>query len=593
MSVNLTYPEIVGAFGDLIGGIEWWTGTSPNKATISIGSVKDIDLSDVDPDVNVDDVSSYKLNVLDINDKLYIEGHFYYSDSVDVGKVLYANFNLKDRVSGRSKNMTGANTGRPYVTGFLSGMYSGSYGHDIFYVSPTMLSTYKAKLCLITEYPTPTFADGFGLILLLPTLSTKWPATIQSWAHVVDNYVGDSSNKYYWETIPEGGGSIYYPFAGAAGEVMWVNDLTYFTNFLKDYDPSITIDDIIDIRDADDPVQDVDPSKPGGGKGSWDKKTDPVDFPGLPTGGALKTGGCKAYIMQRNDLLTMFLKLWDKSVFDIDNFQRLFDDPMEALISLQVLPVTPSGTVNNAVYIGNFDTTVTGISVDNQYLTVDCGAVELKEFWGSALDYSPYTKVDICLPFIGIKQLNVEDVMNNTIHIKYNVDVLTGDCIAFIKCGTSVLYKYNGNLLQTSPVSSQTNDLGLNALKGSLSAVASIAAGAAVGGAAGAAMKIGGAGVSAANAVSSSKVTTQRVGNISGGVSLMDDFVPYLIVHRPIQSLAKTYAQNKGYTSNISATLSSLTGYTEVEYIHLTGINGATDAELNEIERLLKEGVII
>ena len=73
----------------------------------------------------------------------------------------------------------------------------------------------------------------------------------------------------------------------------------------------------------------------------------------------------------------------------------------------------------------------------------------------------------------------------------------------------------------------------------------------------------------------------------------MDDFVPYLIIHRPIQSLAKTYAQNKGYTSNISATLSSLTGYTEVEYIHLTGINGATDSELNEIERLLKDGVII
>ena len=34
-------------------------------------------------------------------------------------------------------------------------------------------------------------------------------------------------------------------------------------------------------------------------------------------------------------------------------------------------------------------------------------------------------------------------------------------------------------------------------------------------------------------------------------------------------------------------------GYTEVEYIHLIGISGATDTELNDIERLLKEGVII
>lgn len=592
MALNLTYPEIIGEFAGLNGGIEWWTGTYPNKGTVRIGSVKDIDLKAVDPDVHIDDNSSYKINLLDINDRIALSGHFWYVDDGDI-KVLRSYFYLKNKNTNQEKASVGSSTGSPYASNFLDGSMSGYSGQNHFYVPYNLLQQFNAKLCLLTEYPNegPTFANGFGIVMLFPTYNTKYPATLQSWNDITDNKTGDSSLKSYWESVT--GESIYYPFCGAANSVLWVNDYNYFINFLKDYDPSITIDDIITVRDADDPVQDNDPSKPGGGGGSWDKKTDPVDFPGLPTGGALKTGGCKAYIMQRNDLLTMFLKLWDKTVFDIDNFQRLFDDPMEALISLQVLPVTPSGNVNNAVYIGNFDTTVTGISVDNQYLTVDCGSVELKEFWGSALDYSPYTKVDICLPFIGIKQLNVEDVMNNTIHIKYNVDVLTGDCIAFIKCGASVLYKYNGNLLQTSPVSSQTNDLGLNALKGSLSAVASIAAGAAVGGAAGAAMKIGGAGVSAANAVSSSKVTTQRVGNISGGVSLMDDFVPYLIIHRPIQSLAKTYAQNKGYTSNISATLSSLTGYTEVEYIHLTGISGATDSELNEIERLLKDGVII
>ena len=592
MALNLTYPEIIGEFAGLNGGIEWWTGQTPNKGTVRVGSVKDIDLKAVNPTVHFDDTSSYKITLLDIDDNLSIDGHFWFGDDSET-TALTASFYLKKKSTGQIKPMGYAWSGQPLVHGFLSGLFGGWSGTRHFYIPQNLLQQYKAKICLITTYPEqgPTFADGFGLVMLFPTYNTDFPATFQSWADITDNKMGDSTNPSYWTTMS--GDSVYYPFDGAKGLILWVNDYTRFINFLKEYEPSVSLDDLITIRSADDPVQDNDPSKPGGGGGSWDKKTDPVDFPGLPTGGALRTGGCKAYIMQRNDLLTMFLKLWNKEIFDIDNFQRLFEDPMEALISLHVLPVTPSGGVTNAVYIGTFDTTVTGISVDNQYLTVDCGSVELKEFWGSALDYSPYTKVDICLPFIGIKQLNVEDVMNNTIHIKYNVDVLTGDCIAFIKCGASVLYKYNGNLLQTSPVSSQTNDLGLNALKGSLSAVASIAAGAAVGGAAGAAMKIGGAGVSAANAVSSSKVTTQRVGNISGGVSLMDDFVPYLIVHRPIQSLAKTYAQNKGYTSNISAALSSLNGYTEVEYIHLDGISGATDAELKEIEGLLKNGVII
>ena len=41
-----------------------------------------------------------------------------------------------------------------------------------------------------------------------------------------------------------------------------------------------------------------------------------------------------------------------------------------------------------------------------------------------------------------------------------------------------------------------------------------------------------------------------------------------------------------------STLLKSLNGYTEVDYVHLS-IPGATDAELNEIESLLKGGVLI
>ena len=83
-----------------------------------------------------------------------------------------------------------------------------------------------------------------------------------------------------------------------------------------------------------------------------------------------------------------------------------------------------------------------------------------------------------------------------------------------------------------------------------------------------------------------------RSGDLSGAVGLLDDFLPYLIIHRPIQSLAENFKSFKGYPSNITATLSSLKGYTEVEYIHLKNIK-ATDAEIEEIEALLKEGVII
>jgi hypothetical protein len=56
--------------------------------------------------------------------------------------------------------------------------------------------------------------------------------------------------------------------------------------------------------------------------------------------------------------------------------------------------------------------------------------------------------------------------------------------------------------------------------------------------------------------------------------------------------MPKNFKQIKGYQSNITAVLSSLSGYTEVDFIHLENVK-ATDTELEEIETLLKEGVII
>lgn len=588
--LDVAYPKVID-FAGLTSGIEWWTGESPNKATIGIGTVKDIDLSEVDPDVNVDDSSSYKLNVLDINDKLYIEGHFYFSTNSDVGKVLYASFYLKDRISGRSKNMTSANTGRPYVTGFLSGMYNGYHGTNIFYVPPVMLATYKAKLCLITEYLTPSFADGFGLILLLPTLNTKFPATTQSWTHVVNKYVGDSSSKLYWESV--GGESIYYPFAGAAGEVMWVNDFTYFVNFLKEYDSTITIDDIIDIRDDDDPVQDKDPSVPGGGGGGYDGTSDPIDFPNLPRGGALASGGCRAYRPTSQEIKSLMDTLWNTSIFDISTFQKLVDNPMDAIIGLHALPVTPVSEDRALhVFVGNFNTNIAMDRITNQYLTVDCGYINLEEFWGSALDYSPYTKIAVYLPFVGIKDLTIDDVMPKNVRIKYNIDVLTGDCIAFVKCGTAVLYKFAGNMKQDIPLTGQRSDVQLRGLVSTMSIIGSAAMGSAVGGGVGGGMILG-ATASGIGNVASSKIVTQRSGALGGNVGVLDEFVPYLIIHRPVQSLAKDFKTFKGYPSNITSRLGDLRGYTEVEYVNLGDIPNATSAEMDEIKNLLSKGVLI
>ena len=330
-----------------------------------------------------------------------------------------------------------------------------------------------------------------------------------------------------------------------------------------------------------------DPSGPGGGGGTYDDSSDPIDFPELPTGGALTSGMIKGYVIGSPQLQAMQNTLWNMSIFDIaTQFQKLVTEPLQCMISLAALPVTPTttGTLEH-VKLGSFDTGAEAYKITGQYVIVDCGSLNLKEYWGSALDYAPYTDIDIFLPFVGMRTIRIEDAQAMTLVVKYYVDVLTGSCIAFVKCGQSVLYSFTGNCLQHIPVTSQSSDL----LKNSISAAGALGVGLATGNPAAAAA---GAAYGAIN-TATSKNHVQRSGDLAGSAGILGEYTPYVIIHRPVQSLAKGYNQFKGYPCNVTYSLQNLRGYTEVEHIHLTNISGATDTELQEIEQLLKSGVIL
>ena len=339
------------------------------------------------------------------------------------------------------------------------------------------------------------------------------------------------------------------------------------------------------------PAGSDDTSEPGGGDGSYDDTSDPIDFPDLPTGGALECGAVIAHRVSSQTIEAIFSKLWSNSIFDPSTmWQKSLQNPMDAIVSLHALPCSPTVDGSTNIEIGNFDTQLSAPEVTSQYLEIDCGTKNIGEYWGSALDYSPYTRAEIYLPFIGIKDIAVEDIMKATIHIKYYVDVLTGECIAFIKCGLSVLYHFKGNCKMAIPLSASTMDLIQNTLGAMGHITSSAAIGGAVGGGAGA---LAGTVMSAAANVASTKIRTSKSDDMSGSSALMDDFVPYFILHRPVQSLAKDYNKFKGYPSNITAQLSSLQGYTEVEHINLQNIPNATEAEMVEIKTLLKQGVLL
>lgn len=77
-----------------------------------------------------------------------------------------------------------------------------------------------------------------------------------------------------------------------------------------------------------------------------------------------------------------------------------------------------------------YDFGVTAPYTKSYTLNIDCGSIQIDETFKSVMDYAPFSRLTIFLPFIGFQELDVSMVMNNVLHVVYTVDVLSGRCLA-------------------------------------------------------------------------------------------------------------------------------------------------------------------
>ncbi len=410
----------------------------------------------------------------------------------------------------------------------------------------------------------------------------------------VGNYLIDCISKQ--STIECEGGAVHYysapvDMAGVSSDIIKQNIDYYLANYDGDPEdmPSVT------ERDPDNPYGNTDDgtSGPGGGDGDGDLgESDPVDVPTLPVISACNSGFITIYNPSITQLKQLSQYLWSTS-FDVEQLQKLFADPMEGVIGLSIVPVQPSLAGAIPVMIGNATTPVSMQMCASQFATKDCGTVTIEPFVKSFLDYDPYTKVSIYLPYVGLHHLSADDVMGEPLHVIYHVDIVTGGLSAMIKVGKKgVLYQFNGNCATNVPITA-TNFSG--AIQNAISTIVSagtMAAGVASGAAPLTAMGAMGLVNSAANTACNSKLHVQRSGNMGGSAGLLSVQKPYVIIQRPRLSVPNQINTFVGNTSNMTVSLGGCSGFTMVEYIHLHGIS-ATSEELNEIESKLKQGVIL
>lgn len=341
--------------------------------------------------------------------------------------------------------------------------------------------------------------------------------------------------------------------------------------------------DVIPPSDND-PFEPGGSSEPGGGNGNFDGTGDDIVIPSLPTLSATDAGFITIFNPTSQQLRALASYMWT-GLFDLDTFKKIFADPMDCILGLSIVPVAVPNGNTRTVNVGNISTGVSMTVAASQYVEVDCGSLNVNEYWGAYLDYEPFTKAEIYLPYIGIMPLSVDDIMNKTVTVKYHVDILSGACTAFVKCGGSVLYQYIGQCSSSIPITATS---WTDVINGCLSIAGSLGSLKASGGAS-APQDI----PEMASAVTNMlKPTIEKSGSASGTGGMMGVQVPFIILTRPRQALPSNQNHYTGYPSFITENLGSLRGFTSVEVIHLEGVPG-TDDELDEIVELLKEGVIL
>lgn len=303
----------------------------------------------------------------------------------------------------------------------------------------------------------------------------------------------------------------------------------------------------------------------------------------LPTGSAEAL--YKIYNPTQAEINSFGAWLWSSNF--VDQLLKVFNNPMESIIGLHKVYASPIIGGRSNIKVGYLDSGVSSNFVSNQYTKIDCGTVNLQEYFGNVFDYSPYTSIELYLPCIGFVQLDVGNVMRSSINITYTVDVLTGACIAEVNVkrdgSGGVLYSYSGNCASQYPLSSGS----YMGIVSSVIGVAGSIVGTVASGGSLAPLALG-----ATSGLLNAKTRVQHSGSLSGNSGVMGGKIPYLIITRPQTNMAENYQHLQGIPSNTYVQLSACHGFVKVKNVNVQNINAESE-ELEEIKTLLLDGVII
>lgn len=332
-------------------------------------------------------------------------------------------------------------------------------------------------------------------------------------------------------------------------------------------------------QQARDNIQTTTPYPPssdegGDGQGQTDEGSTPdpyFDNDDTVVDGFIGNGFFIPFLPTNTTLSTLGTTLWTDSIM-----QRFINKGIkftDGIIDLFMIPVRWSNIQSANLNICGIEMGIQTYRATSTFQYVDLGTIDVPTRFGSFVDFRGYSTLKIYLPCIGFRTLNINDYMGKKIKLEYKVCVLDGSFIANIYSvdGTvkKVLDTFNGNCALHMPVSS--GNIGYLTLSG---------------------MQYYPPLAIARRAFGQDNPDIHNNGTLQGTSAYLGSMTPYLVIDVPKMQVPQAMPSTKGYMSHCMAKLKDLSGYTEVYQIHLD-VQGMAEDEKTEMDRILKEGIII
>lgn len=333
--------------------------------------------------------------------------------------------------------------------------------------------------------------------------------------------------------------------------------------------------------------------------GTYDNTSDEIllpDIDNINLVSALSSNLIKAYNVGASEMSQFSAFLWSDNYTNsiiknqnspIDNIQKCYLIPYEIEESTEDYDLI----VGNVAFKNSNDENIKCKKITKQFNEIDFGNIELKEYYGNFMDYD--SEIEIFLPFIGTQKLDIDDIMNATINLKYRYDVLTGNCIAIITSVksafntelNSVLYTFTGNIANEVPLSQQINQSMVNRNNIMTEMFTNPF------------KMLGGIATLLKEDITSyqygNQYSVHHTGNLSSNNGFMGIYYPYLIIKRQINVNPQNYNNYNGLPTFYTSNLSDVKGYVEIDRIISTQPSNIPLPLWDDIIAKLKNGVII